>query len=273
MDSLPAVRIPARGDGPGTAIRKGIKMTCDDLTIVAFINGELSREEGDALLDHMEQCAACDAAFRKYLQLKMLSPEIQAELPSGYFDFGETPSPDRRLRVMVGAAAAVLALLVVGLFLVRGFIGRGTGSALSRALESGPYEYVSPRTRGVSRTDREREAVMALYTAGRYQRFVPQAMAWVAGHPDDARMLFFAGVASYLEGKYADADFFLENAINVHGERRPEVLWYLANTRVRQGQYAAARPLLEELAGMDHPYASRARELLKVLPGRDRSPS
>jgi hypothetical protein len=242
---------------------------CDPVRLTRFIQGDLPQAEMEQVLAHLEACPACHKVFEDLVRLRAAAPEIRAGLSSRFHLTAPVRSPVRRWVFTYGAAAAVLGGLVLGLFVMRGYLLR-QADPLSALLETKPFTYVAPVLRGPESPspDPAREAMMERYAAGEYGPFVEAAAGWLRSHPDDAQVMFFAGVAAYLDGKPDVAAVYLDWNLSTHRLRRPETLWYLANARLRQRQSAAARPLLEELAHLDHPYAPRAAEILRHLPAK-----
>jgi tetratricopeptide (TPR) repeat protein len=240
---------------------------CDPARLVGFIQGDLPQPEMDQVLAHLETCKACDRVFRDMVRLRAAAPEIRSGLSDRFYDFTPSGRPLRRWLWTYGAAAAVLAALVVGLFLIRSYLEQ-QADPMTGQLETGAFTYVSAVLRGpeMPKPDPAREAMMDTYTRADYAAFSEQASTWLRAHPEDAQVMFFAGVAAYLQGKYPVAEVYLNWNLATDKSRRPETLWYLANTWLREKKYADARPLLEELARLDHPYAPRAAELLRLLP-------
>jgi len=230
------------------------------------LNGEMSREEMQEVLDHLDECPACETVFQNMLSLKTMAPEISAGLSREFYDFEESPYLFKRPWIMMAVAAAVLLALVGGLFLLKGVLLRQPGAELAVLLETAPYEYVPPIMRGdATPVEISRKEIMTLYSDEEYAEFLRHASSWTNEYPEDSRMLFFAGVASYLLKNYSDAERNLSRSLSTDNRRREETLWYLANTRLRLDQVQQGRQLLLELTPMDHPYAVRAEKTLEVL--------
>ncbi|MBN2431051.1 MAG: tetratricopeptide repeat protein [Acidobacteria bacterium] len=242
-------------------------MKCPDVNLPDFLNGELDAGEMERTLQHLEQCPACQAVFQQMLALRVQAPEIERSLSPKFYDF---PRPARAAGGWwwrLGAVAAVLIALAGGLFVVLHLLRQDPAVQLAEVLENRAYEYVPPVIRGPDEMppDPARENVLALYVEGRYAEFLRAAGTRLAAQPDDERLLFFSGVAAYQLGRYAEAESLLERALASDPYRRPEVIWYLANTFLRRQETAKGRRLLEELATLDHPYSRRAREVMAVL--------
>ena len=241
-------------------------MDCDPVKISLFLNGEMPPEEMNAMLDHLEACPECRAAFDDLLKFKTLAPEIRSELTGGFFKFAAVSPALRRRAWLFGAAAAAVVVLVAGLFVLRHMALRQLGSPLGDLLETGAIAYMPPAVRGGESAPADaRAGVMAAYANGDYERFIAGAAEWLKSHPDDEGVMLHAGVAAYLEGRHAIAAIYLKWAVETGGPPRPEEEWYLANTLLRQRQYDEARPLLEHLSQLEHPYAARARAILAAL--------
>jgi len=241
-------------------------MDCDPVKISLFLNGEMPPEEMDAMLDHLEACPECRAAFDDLLKFKTLAPEIRSELSGGFFKFAALSPALRRRAWLFGAAAAAVVVLVAGLFILRHVALRQLGGPLADLMETEAIAYVPPAARGgEAAPDDARERMMAAYVGADYERFIAGAAEWLKRHPDDEGVMLHAGVAAYLEGRHSIAAIYLQWAVETGGPPRPEEEWYLANALLRQRQYDAARPLLEHLSQLEHPYAARARAILAAL--------
>jgi hypothetical protein len=251
----------------GTMNENTPPVTCDPVRLANFIHGDLPQAEMERMLAHLDECPACQKVFEDMVRLRAAAPEIRQGLSEKFFRFGRSGSPLRRWVWMYGAAAAVLGGLVVGLFVMRGWLER-RADPLAEALETRPFEYVSPVMRGpeTPAPDPRREAMMERYRRGEYEAFAAESAAWLRARPDDAQVMFFAGVAAYLEHKDSIAEVYLAWNLETDRSRRPEAVWYLANTLLRQRKYAEARPLLEELVRQDHPYSSPSARLLALMP-------
>lgn len=243
-------------------------MKCDNVRILEFLNGDLPPAEMDAVMAHLDACPECEAAFRDFLQARVLQGDIEKTLPAGFFPTRDVSGPSRRLYVHLAAAAVLLAMLVAGLFLMKGYLTEQAGANLGVRLEDGPYPYGRGVFRGGDAPPPDRDRLMEPYARAEYPKFLEAADAWLRNHPGDERVLFYSGVAAYLLHRHPDATRRFEAALRASAERKAEVLWYLANTHLRTGDARGGRALLEELArGPDPVYGPKASGLLAVLPG------
>ena len=231
------------------------------MRLVALLNGELDTPAVEALLDHLDACPVCAEDFRGLLAIRTMAPELAAGLPAA----GRPTRPGRLGgRAWVGLAAAAV-LLVAGLFLVRGWLPEPAGGRLAGLLEREPYVYVPGVYRGAGAGEpNPRADVMVLYEQGRYADFVTAADAWLRKQGDDPVVRFHSGVACYLLGRWEPAERRL-GGVTGDAVDPAAVSWYLANTRLARGDRDGARPVLDDLAEQDHPYAARARALLAAL--------
>jgi hypothetical protein len=241
-------------------------MECDPVKISQFLTGDMPPEEMQTVLDHLDACPDCRAVFDDLLKFKILAPEVRWELSGGFFNFAEASPALRRRAWVLGLATAAVLVLVAGLFVLRHYALQQLGGPMGELLETGAIAYVPPVVRGgAAAVDPARERIMAAYTGGDYEGFIAAAADWLKTHPEDEGVMLHAGVAAYLEGRHSIAAIYLRWAIETGGTPRPEEEWYLANALLRQRLNAEARPLLEHLAGLDHPYAARARAILAAL--------
>jgi tetratricopeptide (TPR) repeat protein len=242
-------------------------MKCQDVNLPDFLNGNMAGEEMESTLAHLEECPECQAAFQQMLALRVSAPKIKESLPAEFYNFGGKPAAAAGWWGRLAGVAAVLVVLVGGLFLLRGLIRQNPAVRLAEVLENRAYEYIPPVVRGPDdpAASPDRERVMGRYLEGEYDGFLREADAWLSGHPGDERLLFFSGVAAYQLGRHDSAETYLRRALTTDSYRRPEVLWYLANTLLRRQKTDEGRRLLRELAPLEHPYGRRAREVLAVL--------
>jgi hypothetical protein len=232
------------------------------------MNGDLSPAEMDAVMAHLDACPDCEAAFRDFLQARVLQGDIEKALPAGFFPERDVAGPFRRLYVHLAVAAVLLVMLTAGLFLVKGYLAEQAGANLGARLEDGPYPFERGVYRGGGAPPADRDRLMEPYSRAAYPAFLEAADAWLETHPGDERVLFYSGVAAYLLHRHPEAARRLEAALRASTERKAEVLWYLANTRLRTGDTRGGRQLLEELArGPDPVYGPKAAGLLAIVPG------
>lgn len=258
-------------------------MKCSQIKLVQLLNGQLSSPEIEELLDHMDGCSSCSEGFRNLLDVRVLSPELRAELRPEDFT-ARSRSSAWRSHIPSLAAAAILILALGGLFVIRTLVAPGPGPAPVSGpaarpapgllpLETAAYEYVAPIYRGPSsQPDSERESLLARYDEGKYAEFLSAGKPFALSHPTDERFLFFMGVAAYLTNRNAEAETYLSAAKQVASSPRPETDWYLANTLLKLDRFSEAHPLLEFLSTLDHPYARRARAILAALPPASPTP-
>lgn len=242
-------------------------MKCDNVRILEFLNGDLPPSEMDTVMTHLDACPECEATFRDFLQARVLQGDIEKALPDEFFPTRDIRSPFRRLYVHLAAAAVLLGMLVAGLFLMKGYLSEQAGSNLGARLEDGPYPYERGVYRGGDARSPDRDRLMESYSRAEYPKFLEAADAWLGKHPGDERVLFYSGVAAYLLHRHPDATRRFEAALRASTERKAEVLWYLASTRLSTGDVRGGRVLLEELAhGPDPVYGPKAAGLLAIVP-------
>lgn len=172
--------------------------------------------------------------------------------------------PERKLRPLRwwGVAAAVVLLLLAGWW----FWPRPSGADLYSAYFSHRTSDLATRTMGAGNED-ELARILLPYDAHRYDEAVESIGSYLQQHPEmDALRLYYA--ISLLENNRT------EEAITQLGQLKQTQLssdylqaadWYLSLAYLKAGQEAAAKAILQTIAGSTNPYQAQAKALLGAL--------
>ncbi len=232
--------------------------------LVEFARGGLEGAQADALLDHVQTCAACGEEF---------------DLLAGLTSLLERESPSRRAssrnacraglpRVLTARrASAAAAVFLAGA--LGWWASFGIGSRSLRGLARiDPVPFIEGTLRG-GETEREPRFRRAMedYSRGDYASAAVALAALLAEDPEDHKLRVYLGVSYLRLDRPAEAAAALEpgraRAPGILGER---VLWYLGMAHLLREDGEAARMAFSELAERRGAYRKDAEEMLGKLP-------
>jgi tetratricopeptide (TPR) repeat protein len=126
-----------------------------------------------------------------------------------------------------------------------------------------PYPNVVAAVERGAAVQGEEEVAFRLYEEGQYAAALPRLQRMLRSNGHAADLLFYAGIASIELGQYAQAQAYLQQALQLPPHAfTPQATWYLALVHLKREQMEQAAALLEGLAAGTGFYGEKARALL-----------
>lgn len=162
-------------------------------------------------------------------------------------------------RLLVAAAAAVL--LLVGLWWT--FSTPSPESLYANYYEAYP-NYQSSQSRGEEQTLRFQAAIQA-YESGNYSKALYSFEQLPSNWQEQPEVQFYLGICHLEQQNWKKATAALRYVYQ-SDKMKEQATWYLALAQLRQENQAAAKELLHEIVQQpDHPYHTKAKQLLDQL--------
>lgn len=157
-------------------------------------------------------------------------------------------------------AAAVIAIIIVARFALMSNLT--TEDLYEENFR--PYPNVfQPAVRG-ERLANDRAEAFKAYDKGDYARAATLFTA-ILNRGDDAESLLLLGNCNLILGNTQAAIANFSRLSSTSAELSLQAKWFLALAHLRNGDERRARPLLNEIAGMNVSYAAKAKEILDEL--------
>lgn len=232
----------------------------DPAELVAFYEGRFEESAADAIREHIVLCRTCLDNARDARTFVAALAADPAE-----------PKGRSHLR-WLAAAAALVGMSLVGLYVVRGRTARVAMAPFDVVVVAAPYLPEDGTTAGPELVWRgagdtpQFAAAMAPYVHGDYPAAQAALESYLLHQPDDDRARFYLAVTRLLRGAGDDARRDLEQLARITTDPlRGEVIWYLAIASIKTGQAAQAESILHQLARDPNPHRAEAQRLLAAL--------
>ncbi len=103
------------------------------------------------------------------------------------------------------------------------------------------------------------------YMAGRYRESILELIPLVEDPGIRAEVRFFTGISYMGLGQFQHAEDMFKNVLNESSRYRPETLWYLSLSSMKNGEIDKALELLGDLESYDGMYQIDAQDLARKL--------
>jgi hypothetical protein len=248
-----------------------------DADIVAWLDGSVPDRRRSEIARHLDDCRLCAAAVEGVAGLqsreeflesaRSVRARVRAHTATMLSTSRRRNPWFRTAPPYLALAATVVLAVGAGVLLTR----PAPGEALfQRYFE--PYPSTQPVFRGANEGPTRGDATadstataLALYEAHDYGRALDLFDARLQRVPDDAVVLFYAGLSRLALGRSREAARDLELARRAGGELPAPAEWYLALAELRGRDVTAARSSLKRIAEREGFYQDRARALLSEL--------
>lgn len=236
-------------------------MSCPGVGLIEFLTGELSPQETDQVLSHLETCTECRERLRIMVALQA---DSVAESTTRVKRDQEKGKPGRIISFLL-AAAALLLLALSPFFKTVWQESNPSGAAPTAQLATNrPYPSFPLVTRSSGSSEpalNPRTRAWQHYSQGHFQ----EALALLEMLEEEEDTLFFRGVCHYLLGHDKPALDLLQRAAEKDSRWRRPALWYKANLNLRRGDIEQARDVLEHLRRETGEFRQEAEALLRQL--------
>lgn len=237
-----------------------------------YLDGRLPPDEQQAV----EKQLKTDNELRESLQLQaQIRQALQEEGRADLFDSldaldsaelegkpgkrSSSPTIGRLPRFLFAAAAVIL--LVVSLWWT---FSTPSGKTLYTDYYEVYPNYQSSQSRSKEQTLRFQSAIEA-YEAGNYQKALRSFEQLPSDWQELPQVQFYTGICHLEQQNWEKATTLLTNVYQ-SDKMHEQATWYLALVQLRQENTAAAKKLLTEIVERpDHPYYSKAKQLLTEL--------
>jgi tetratricopeptide (TPR) repeat protein len=227
-----------------------------------YLVGRLSEAEREAFERHL---LVCDACFEELETLWTLRSTLSRERGRRATE-GSAVAPGRAWR---WAAAAALLLAAIGL---GWWLWSRESSVWSELAAVEPPAWAPARLRGaVDESTQRFRAAMERYAKDDFEAAIPGLEEAARLDPEAAQVHFYLGACHLLTGRPARAVASLEQAAGDPLLEEP-ARFYLAKAQLRLGDGASARGELERVVSLEGYLEAEARELLRRIEEKSRSP-
>jgi tetratricopeptide (TPR) repeat protein len=241
--------------------------------ILAYLDGELAEGRRSEVTRHLDECRLCGAAVEGVAGLEWregflksadaLKARVRARTAVAVTASGAARRSAARFRpapMYLTLAASLVLASAATVYLTR----PGPGEALFQQYFE-PYPSTQPGVRGAGSADVPTGALVR-YEARDYSGALAALEAGLAREPNDAQLLFYAGLSRLALGNAREAERDLERVRELGDpELRGPAAWYLALADLRRHDLAAARSRLTRVAEEGGFYKDKAREVLAEL--------
>lgn len=220
--------------------------------------GRLDAARAEALLAHVETCAACSAELD--LVADLLDSARALRLSEGLVR-------RRSLRPRVVAVLALAAAVVAWLFVLRPAAPERSLRTLAQLAPPPLAELVLRGQGGLQPGEEARlESVRAHFAARAYAAAAEDLGVLLEARPEDALTHFYLGVARLQLGQHELALAALRRVAEAgEGLLAEQALWYSAQAQLALEHGLEARALLQRLVDADGDYEPNARAQLALL--------
>ncbi len=225
----------------------------DEFEMAMFIKGELSEEDFERVLKHLEVCKECQKKYQALLFIKSFSDKMDENKKFG------------RWKLIYLVAASIILILTFSLFITSLILKNKYEKSYLAYVERSVYPYNKTVTREGGRNEFER--VMSFYERGEYGKFISEMEKYIKKNKElFSSGSFYIGVSYYHLKDYGHAEKFLKfSTTDFTPKFYPERFWYLANTFIMEGKFSEAKKILRELSSFNNPYRENSLRLLKSI--------
>lgn len=252
-------------------------MACRELDAVHFVTNQMSVEETERFLDHVEKCQKCAEFLDMVVRLRANREFISEQLtvrPTGK----RSVSLIETIRYSLSEHWKAYGLIAVAILLVLASFFYARRSAATKGYASlattEAYPFVPAKLMG-KQTDVLQRALLSegidLYNGGDYKGAEGKLLSYLESNKSDPEAHFLLALCYYFQDKVDEAIGHLNLALDLskdlsgesgRGKIREKYYWFLAHCFLKKQDKIGALKALQNVAGFHGDYLSDAKDLI-----------